>query len=317
MTEPSHPAGDLPAVVRRCAAASSSAPRSPASPRSSPWPALPTCGRCSSSPCSSPRSSSSSSAACVVAGWLGLFFVNLLRASPRRRRRTPCARRRRHGAVRRRRPRSWAACSAAAPRPGGARRRRRSATVSPGLYNYGTFVDYLHNEVTKTDRYGGQPHPAHARPRPLQALQRPSRPRGRQRAAAARSAPRCEAWSARPTWRRATAARSSPCSSAATSPRATSSPSALRRAVEDLAVDLCAAAATPAPPCRSGVASYPAAATDETRADRACRRGAVRVEAPRPQPGDDRHAGDDRRPTGGDAERVRRAAGRRRRALSA
>jgi diguanylate cyclase (GGDEF)-like protein len=25
-----------------------------------------------------------------------------------------------------------------------------------GLYNYGTFVDYLHNEVTKIDRYGGQ-----------------------------------------------------------------------------------------------------------------------------------------------------------------
>ena len=25
-----------------------------------------------------------------------------------------------------------------------------------GLYNYGTFVDYLHNEVTKTDRYGGE-----------------------------------------------------------------------------------------------------------------------------------------------------------------
>jgi diguanylate cyclase (GGDEF)-like protein len=24
-----------------------------------------------------------------------------------------------------------------------------------GLYNYGTFVDYLHNEVTKTNRYGG------------------------------------------------------------------------------------------------------------------------------------------------------------------
>jgi diguanylate cyclase (GGDEF)-like protein len=24
------------------------------------------------------------------------------------------------------------------------------------LYNYGTFVDYLHNEVTKVDRYGGQ-----------------------------------------------------------------------------------------------------------------------------------------------------------------
>ncbi len=24
-----------------------------------------------------------------------------------------------------------------------------------GLYNYGTFVDYLHNEVTKCDRYGG------------------------------------------------------------------------------------------------------------------------------------------------------------------
>jgi diguanylate cyclase (GGDEF)-like protein len=25
-----------------------------------------------------------------------------------------------------------------------------------GLYNYGTFVDYLHNEVTKVDRYGGE-----------------------------------------------------------------------------------------------------------------------------------------------------------------
>jgi diguanylate cyclase (GGDEF)-like protein len=25
-----------------------------------------------------------------------------------------------------------------------------------GLYNYGTFVDYLHNEVTKTERYGGE-----------------------------------------------------------------------------------------------------------------------------------------------------------------
>ena len=25
-----------------------------------------------------------------------------------------------------------------------------------GLYNYGTFVDYLHNEVTKIDRYGGE-----------------------------------------------------------------------------------------------------------------------------------------------------------------
>ncbi len=25
-----------------------------------------------------------------------------------------------------------------------------------GLYNYGTFVDYLHNEITKVDRYGGE-----------------------------------------------------------------------------------------------------------------------------------------------------------------
>jgi diguanylate cyclase (GGDEF)-like protein len=25
-----------------------------------------------------------------------------------------------------------------------------------GLYNYGTFIDYLHNEVTKVDRYGGR-----------------------------------------------------------------------------------------------------------------------------------------------------------------
>ncbi len=32
----------------------------------------------------------------------------------------------------------------------------RSRDRLTGLYNYGTFVDYLHNEVTKIDRYGGE-----------------------------------------------------------------------------------------------------------------------------------------------------------------
>ncbi len=50
-----------------------------------------------------------------------------------------------------------------------------------GLYNYGTFVDYLHNEVTKSRPLRGRARAAHARPRPLQAVQRPARPRGGQR----------------------------------------------------------------------------------------------------------------------------------------
>jgi diguanylate cyclase (GGDEF)-like protein len=43
-----------------------------------------------------------------------------------------------------------------------ARNERRDLAASTltdrltGLYNYGTFVDYLHNEVTKVDRYGGE-----------------------------------------------------------------------------------------------------------------------------------------------------------------
>jgi diguanylate cyclase (GGDEF)-like protein len=45
-------------------------------------------------------------------------------------------------------------------RLGHAARRQLAATSLTdrltGLYNYGTFVDYLHNEVTKIDRYGGQ-----------------------------------------------------------------------------------------------------------------------------------------------------------------
>ena len=39
-----------------------------------------------------------------------------------------------------------------------AQRELAAATLTDrltGLYNYGTFVDYLHNEVTKADRYGG------------------------------------------------------------------------------------------------------------------------------------------------------------------
>jgi diguanylate cyclase (GGDEF)-like protein len=40
-----------------------------------------------------------------------------------------------------------------------ARRELAASTLTDrltGLYNYGTFVDYLHNEVTKVDRYGGE-----------------------------------------------------------------------------------------------------------------------------------------------------------------
>jgi len=40
-----------------------------------------------------------------------------------------------------------------------AQRELAAATLTDrltGLYNYGTFVDYLHNEITKVDRYGGE-----------------------------------------------------------------------------------------------------------------------------------------------------------------
>ena len=59
-------------------------------------------------------------------------------------------------------PSSWspASCSGACSAGTATRRRELAASTLTdrltGLYNYGTFVDYLHNEVTKADRYGGE-----------------------------------------------------------------------------------------------------------------------------------------------------------------
>ena len=90
----------------------------------------------------------------AVTFWLGNFFVLYYSLFGRLRRPTssgrPCSA-----------PRSSSspgccsgACSAAS------RHARRLAASSltdrlTGLYNYGTFVDYLHTEVTEVDRYGG------------------------------------------------------------------------------------------------------------------------------------------------------------------
>ena len=152
-----------------------------------------------------------------------------------------------------------------------------------GLYNYGTFVDYLHNEVTKADRYGGQLcllmldldhfkqfNDRHGHEAGNELLRRLGATLRRRR-------------SARRTWRRATAARSSPCSSAATRATATSWPSACG-APSRRPPSRCAVARTYAT-ISAGVASYPEGAADETelieRADAALyeskRRGRNRV----------------------------------------
>jgi diguanylate cyclase (GGDEF)-like protein len=90
----------------------------------------------------------------AVTGWLGLFFVNLFAfvTTP-----TPSAVRQAVvgtalfglaglllGRVQRNHARLQASLAASS-----------LCDRLTGLYNYGTFVDYLHNEVTKTDRYGG------------------------------------------------------------------------------------------------------------------------------------------------------------------
>jgi diguanylate cyclase (GGDEF)-like protein len=91
----------------------------------------------------------------VVTGWLGLFFVNLFAFAEQP---TPAAVRQAIvgtalfelaglllGRVQRNHHRLQASLAASS-----------LTDRLTGLYNYGTFVDYLHNEVTKTDRYGGQ-----------------------------------------------------------------------------------------------------------------------------------------------------------------
>ena len=50
----------------------------------------------------------------------------------------------------------WAGCSAATTTTQALLAASSLNDRLTGLYNYGTFVDYLHNEVTKVDRYGGE-----------------------------------------------------------------------------------------------------------------------------------------------------------------
>ena len=90
-----------------------------------------------------------------MTGWLGLFFVNLFAFAEAP---TPAAVRQAVvgtalfglaglllGRVQRNQHRLQATLAASS-----------LCDRLTGLYNYGTFVDYLHNEITKTDRYGGQ-----------------------------------------------------------------------------------------------------------------------------------------------------------------
>jgi len=91
----------------------------------------------------------------VVTGWLGCFFINLFAFAEQP---TPTAVR--QAIV------GTALFGLAGLLLGRVQRNHRRLQTSlaasslcdrlTGLYNYGTFVDYLHNEVTKTDRYGGQ-----------------------------------------------------------------------------------------------------------------------------------------------------------------
>ena len=92
----------------------------------------------------------------VVTLWLGNFFVLyysfVAPATPERRAPGSAG----HGPVLRRRPPPRAR---PAPAPRHAARLLAASSLTDrltGLYNYGTFVDYLHNEVTKVDRYGGE-----------------------------------------------------------------------------------------------------------------------------------------------------------------
>ena len=91
----------------------------------------------------------------IVTGWLGLFFVNMFAFAA-----TPTPEAVRQAVF------GTALFGLAGLLLGRVQRNhhRLQATLAAtslcdrltGLYNYGTFVDYLHNEVTKTDRYGGQ-----------------------------------------------------------------------------------------------------------------------------------------------------------------
>jgi diguanylate cyclase (GGDEF)-like protein len=91
----------------------------------------------------------------IVTGWLGLFFVNVFAFAA-----TPTPEAVRQAVF------GTALFGLAGLLLGRVQRNhhRLQATLAAtslcdrltGLYNYGTFVDYLHNEVTKTDRYGGQ-----------------------------------------------------------------------------------------------------------------------------------------------------------------
>jgi diguanylate cyclase (GGDEF)-like protein len=91
----------------------------------------------------------------LVTGWLGLFFVNLFAFAA-----APTPEDVRQAVF------GTALFGLAGLLLGRVQRNHRRAQSElaasslcdrlTGLYNYGTFVDYLHNEVTKTDRYGGR-----------------------------------------------------------------------------------------------------------------------------------------------------------------
>ena len=171
--------------------------------------ASPICGRSSSSRCSSARCSSSSSAASwSPSGSATSSSRTTASAQPPTRRRAPGAARDWPSSSS---PAcSWAACSAQPPAAGAAR-----GLVADRPPHRPLQLRHLRRLPAQRGHQGRplrrRAHPDHARPRPLQALQRQPRPRGRQRRCCGAWAPRCAPPCATPTWRRATAARSSPC----------------------------------------------------------------------------------------------------------
>ncbi len=153
-----------------------------------------------------------------------------------------------------------------------------------GLYNYGTFVDYLHNEITKADRYGGE---LTLIMFDLDHFKRFNDRHGHE--------------AGNDLLRRVGATLQSVVREADMAARYGGEEFALlisgdaqdglelaervRRAIETTALDLRGGEVVYVT-ASAGVAAYGLGSHDETLLDRAGRQGAVRVEASRPQPGD-------------------------------